>query len=74
VNQQTSEKSRLAALRTLNTDTMALRDKAEALTKASTWQTVGGTVTGAAGVTVKVAGTAGHPVVAIDAWYVETPG
>jgi flagellar hook-associated protein 2 len=59
-NQQIAEKSRLAAFRALNTDTTLLRDKAETLAKAATWETVQGTVTGsgAAGVTVKVAGTA----------------
>ncbi|GAA4377019.1 flagellar filament capping protein FliD [Nocardioides caricicola] len=59
-NQQATEKAKLAALRATNTDTTLLRDKADALSKATTWQTVKGTVTGpgATGVTVKVAGTA----------------
>lgn len=59
-NQQTADKARLTALRTLNTDTVALRDKAETLSKPATWETLKGTVTGtgAAGMTVKVAGTA----------------
>jgi flagellar hook-associated protein 2 len=58
--QQSAEKASLAAYRAINTDTTLLRDKAETLAKASTWQTVQGTVTGsgASGVTVKVAGTA----------------
>ena len=57
---QASEKSKLMAFRALNTDTTFLRDKAAALAKPATWQTVQGTVTGAgaAGMSLNVLGSA----------------
>ncbi|HYF71432.1 MAG TPA: flagellar filament capping protein FliD [Nocardioides sp.] len=45
-SQQTTEKSVLTALRTLNTDTSLLASKAETLAKAATWQTLKATTTG----------------------------
>lgn len=59
-NQQSTEKAAQTAYRGLNTDVTKLRDAAESLAKASTWQTVQGTVTGtgASAMTVKVTGTA----------------
>jgi flagellar hook-associated protein 2 len=55
--QQTTENSVLTALRSLNTDTLLLGDKADALAKASTWQSFKGAATGT-GVTVSVGSTA----------------
>jgi flagellar hook-associated protein 2 len=55
--QQDAEKSVLTALRALNTDSALLASKATTLAKASTWQTLKGTVSGS-GVTVAVGSTA----------------
>ncbi|MEP9362244.1 flagellar filament capping protein FliD [Nocardioides sp. CN2-186] len=55
--QKTSESAVVTALRGINTDTALLGSKAEALAKASTWQTLKGSVIGT-GVSVTVAATA----------------
>ncbi|HEY0952524.1 flagellar filament capping protein FliD [Nocardioides sp.] len=55
--QQTTEKSVLSALRSLNTDTLLLASKATALAKPATWQTLKATVTGT-GVTATAGATA----------------
>ncbi|MBA2955788.1 flagellar filament capping protein FliD [Nocardioides sp. MAH-18] len=57
VKKQTTEKSILTALRSLNTDTAALAVKARSLAKPATWQAVQGTATGT-GISVTTASTA----------------
>lgn len=56
-SQQSTEKSVLAALRALNTDTALLASKAGTLAKPATWQTLKATVTGT-GVTATASSTA----------------
>ncbi|MFC7496456.1 MULTISPECIES: flagellar filament capping protein FliD [unclassified Nocardioides] len=56
-NEQTAEKSVLTALRSLNTAVSGLADKAAALAKPATWQTLVPTITGT-GVTATVGSTA----------------